>query len=424
MMKYVKILSLLTLALVIASCNQDPHAQAQRYVNNGNKFFEKGKYKEASIMYRRALQKDLKFGEAYYRLGLTEVNLRSFGDAVKAFRRAVELQPTNADATTKLAEIYLIASIQDPQHSKDLLVECRELVVKLLQQDPNSYNGHRLLGQIALVEMDFDKAVAELETAYKIQSKPELAASLFQALVADKRAPDAEKLADDVIAKNKTFATMYDLLYTQYMRTNRQDQAETVLKLKVANNAMDTNALMQLAAYYFYEKRVPDMDAVIKQVTDEKRFPDGHLLAGDFFLFRVHDFEQAREQYEAGEKSQPKDKVAYQKRLVELMASNGQSQDAGRLLETILAANPKDENAIAMRAALNCKPAMPIRSSGPPSICSRWLRKIRTITCCALTWRGPFWRRAISRQDACNWKRPSRRGRISWWLASCWRKFT
>lgn len=352
MMKYAKVLLLLPLALVIASCSQDPHAQAQRYVNNGNKFFDKGKYKEASIMYRRALQKDLKFGEAYYRLGLTEVNLHSFGDAVKAFRRAVELQPTNADATTKLAEIYLIASIQDPTHSKDLLVECRELVVKLLQQDPNSYNGHRLMGQMALVEMDFDKAVTELTTAYKIESKPELAGSLFQALVADKRPADAEKLADDVIAKNKTYTTMYDLLYAQYMRTNQQDQAEKVLKLKVANNGADTNALMQLAAYYYYVKRPSDMDAVIKQVTDEKRFPDGHLLAGDFFLFRVRDFEQAREQYEAGEKSQPKDKVAYQKRLVELMASNGQSQDAGRLLETILASNPKDENAIAMRAAL------------------------------------------------------------------------
>jgi PBP1b-binding outer membrane lipoprotein LpoB len=43
MMKYAKVLLLLPLALVIASCSQDPHAQAQRYVNNGNKFFEKAK---------------------------------------------------------------------------------------------------------------------------------------------------------------------------------------------------------------------------------------------------------------------------------------------------------------------------------------------------------------------------------------------
>ena len=108
-----KLLLMVPFALLIASCNQDPKAQAQRYLNNGNKFFDKGKYKEASIMYRRALQKDMKYGDAYYRLGLTEVKLLAIGDAARALRRAVELQPNNVDAANKLAEIYLIASSQD-----------------------------------------------------------------------------------------------------------------------------------------------------------------------------------------------------------------------------------------------------------------------------------------------------------------------
>ena len=56
------------LLLVLASCSRDPKVQAQRYVDNGNKFFAKAKYKEAAIMYRKALSKDPIFGEAYYRL--------------------------------------------------------------------------------------------------------------------------------------------------------------------------------------------------------------------------------------------------------------------------------------------------------------------------------------------------------------------
>src|SRR6267378_7405557 len=68
-----KLLLLLPLMLTVASCSRDPKVQAQRYLANGNKFFEKTKYKEASIMYRRALQRDLRFGEAYYRLGLTDL---------------------------------------------------------------------------------------------------------------------------------------------------------------------------------------------------------------------------------------------------------------------------------------------------------------------------------------------------------------
>src|SRR5512140_2964550 len=115
-MKSRKLLLLLPVVFFVASCSRDPKVQAQRYVENGNKFFEKGKFKEASIMYRRALQKDLKFGEAYYRLGLTEIQMTSYGDAVRSLRRAVELQPNNADASVKLADIYIAAAAQDKEH--------------------------------------------------------------------------------------------------------------------------------------------------------------------------------------------------------------------------------------------------------------------------------------------------------------------
>src|ERR1700744_5543976 len=118
-----KLLLLLPVVFFVASCSRDPKVQAQRYVENGNKFFEKGKFKEASIMYRRALQKDMRFGEAYYRLGLTDLKLAAYGDAAKMLRRAVELQPNKADAATKLADMFLLASTQDSQHTKDFLKE-------------------------------------------------------------------------------------------------------------------------------------------------------------------------------------------------------------------------------------------------------------------------------------------------------------
>ena len=351
-MNYRRLLLLLPFVLLLASCNQDPKVQAQRYVNNGNKFFDKGKYKEASIMYRRALQKDLKSGEAYYRLGLTEVKLLAFGDAARALRRAVDLQPNNVDAANKLAEIYLVASSQDAQHAKDLRMDSRELADKLLQANPNSYEGHRLLGQLALLDRDIPTAVAELSTAYKIDNKSDLALPLFQALVLSNRTDDAEKLAREVIGREKTFGQMYDVVYMLYTRTNRAADAEQIIKQKVAANPTKSNYALQLVAHYYVNKRAADMDAALAQLTDEKRFPEGHLLAGDFFFFRAHEYDRARIQYEAGAKSQPKDKVAYQERLVELMATLGQNQDASRLLDTILAEHPKDGDAIAMRAAL------------------------------------------------------------------------
>ena len=92
------------LLLVLASCSSDPKVQAQRYVDNGNKFFAKAKYKEAGIMYRKAIAKSPLSGEAYYRMGLTDMKLGGLGEAVGMFRRAVDLQPENTDAAVQLCE--------------------------------------------------------------------------------------------------------------------------------------------------------------------------------------------------------------------------------------------------------------------------------------------------------------------------------
>ena len=39
------------------------------YVEKGNALFQKGKYEDAAINYRKAIQKDSRYGDAYYRLG-------------------------------------------------------------------------------------------------------------------------------------------------------------------------------------------------------------------------------------------------------------------------------------------------------------------------------------------------------------------
>jgi len=86
--------SLISCLLLIAagtSCSRDPNVIKTRYLQNGNKYFDRGKYKEASIMYRTALQKDAKFGEAHYRLALTDLKMDQPVAAVGSLRRAVEL---------------------------------------------------------------------------------------------------------------------------------------------------------------------------------------------------------------------------------------------------------------------------------------------------------------------------------------------
>src|SRR5580704_7164039 len=93
-------------ALTLASCSRDPNAAKKRYLENWNKYFAKGKYKEASIMYRNALQKDQRYGTAYYHLALTDLKLGRIPNALAELRRAIELtpkgQPDHLDSEIRL----------------------------------------------------------------------------------------------------------------------------------------------------------------------------------------------------------------------------------------------------------------------------------------------------------------------------------
>jgi tetratricopeptide (TPR) repeat protein len=344
---------LVPLATLALSCTSDPKVKAQRYLENGNKFFAKGKFREASIMYRSALKQDLRFGEAYYRLGLADLKLAAYGDAAQMLVRAVSLQPDNTDASVKLAELYMVAAVQDPQHSAELLKNVKDLAAKLVAKDPHSFDGHRLTGQVDLIQKDIPGALKELAEANDAKPlQPETVLIYVQALEVDGQFAAGEKLAYQVIDKYKTYTPIYDILYYYYMKQNRPDDGERILKLKAANNPKNASYLMELAGHYYLSKRRSDMEAVIQRLSNEKEFPEGHLVAGDFFLFRLREFDRAEEQYNAAIKAFPKDTAVYQKRLVELYASTGRGGEANRLLAGILKENSKDSDAIAMRAAL------------------------------------------------------------------------
>ncbi len=174
----------------------------------------------------------------------------------------------------------------------------------------------------------------------------------FEALVRNDQKDVGEKLLQDLIDHEKTFGPAYDRLYYQYVLDKQLDDAERILKLKVANNPKSSSYLLQLAAHYVNVNRRPDMDSVIHTMTDEKQYPDGHLMAGDFYFFRLHDLELAKQQYEAGMAALPKDKQVYQKRLVELYVNSGSNAQANQMVDLLLKENPKDADAIAMHAAL------------------------------------------------------------------------
>ncbi|MBI4875041.1 MAG: tetratricopeptide repeat protein [Acidobacteria bacterium] len=348
------------LALLVSGCNFSPEAAKRRYLETGNKYFKNGKYKEASIMYRRAIQKDLKFGEAYYRLGLTEMQLQRYQEAIRALRRSMELDPKNIDAHAKLADFLIFAFSSDRRRPAGILNEIRDIANGLLKTDPKSFQGLRIRGLQLVLEQKLKEAVEVLRAANQVQPLTrEATLPLVEVLLTDGQNAEAEQTAKAMIQKDKTFAQMYDLLVVYYMRSNQPAAAEEVLKQKVANNPKEGAFRLQLAVHYYSQQRRPDMVRVLDQiVANPKDFPKGYGMAGEFY-FRIREFDQAIQQYQLGERASPKDRIQYRVATAEVLAFNNKKTEAAQLLDSVLKEDSGNDKALSMRASLRLQTGNP-----------------------------------------------------------------
>ncbi|MEN6602677.1 MAG: tetratricopeptide repeat protein [Bryobacteraceae bacterium] len=350
-MKSRYLLLILALMLVGISCNRDPKIVSRKYVENGNKYFDTAKYKEASIMYRNALKKDPRNGDAYYRLGRCDLRMGQPGLAARSLRRAIELLPDNLDASLTLADLYLAAAAAEPRNAKTLMPELEELAAKLGKRD--KFHGYRVSGLILLQKGQTKEAVEKLEEANKLKPlEPSVGVFLMRALAMEKRMGEAETLAKQLIEKHKNISPAYNFLYVLYVSTNRMNDAEAILKLHSANNPRDEAAWLQLAQFYMATRRGAEMRSALDKLTSNPQaFPNAHQSVGDFY-FRNRDFATALAYYDGGRKTNPSQSAAYDKRIAEAYIAQGKVEDALKLLEGVIKRDSKDNDAIAMRGSL------------------------------------------------------------------------
>src|SRR5215470_13437507 len=93
---------------------------ASSYLAKGNSLFDRGDYAEASLNYRKALQKDPGNADSSYRLGLSELKENKPAAALQDFLLAVRLAPDHQAARKELSSLVLGSYIADPDRPKAL----------------------------------------------------------------------------------------------------------------------------------------------------------------------------------------------------------------------------------------------------------------------------------------------------------------
>src|SRR6185437_8433534 len=143
------------------------------------------KFKEASILYQKAIAEDKTNEEAYYREGLNLLDDHQPFQAMGFLRRAVDLKPDNTDAAVKLSEIYLAVYASDTRKYRSMLDDVRDLSDKISAHAPNSFQSDRIKGLIALADHDTQKALDLFAKGNQLKPHaPELVGWYAETLVA------------------------------------------------------------------------------------------------------------------------------------------------------------------------------------------------------------------------------------------------
>ena len=113
--------SLLRLAIVLGvisifltGCSRDPNVRKQKYFESGQRYYEKGKYREAVIQFRNATDVDQTFAAAHYQLarvlekvGQADAARREFRKIKEQFQGVVEQQAAIMEAEMPKAGSFL-----------------------------------------------------------------------------------------------------------------------------------------------------------------------------------------------------------------------------------------------------------------------------------------------------------------------------
>jgi tetratricopeptide (TPR) repeat protein len=341
--------------LMLAGCRS-----AHNYLEKGNAAFEHGQFEEASLNYRKAIQKDASFGEAYYNAAQADLKLHRTAEALQDFEQAARLMPDNQAARTDLTNLLLGAYIGDPAHPKFLYDQLVRLSGNWLKSDPKSKQGLRIEGYLAMLERRPEEAVELFRKAHAWYPRDEkIVDGLMDALFRANRPAEAERVGLEFVAASRKAADIYDALFRMYEGAHRAADAENILIRKVGANPGENSYLLQLAGFYAGMHQKAEMDRTMQKFLSHPGASHAandaqvHVQAGDFYA-SIGDLDSALGQYRAGigDHAGGKDKLLFQNRIARVLLLQKNRQEGLQVLNRTIAEFPDDAEARALRAAL------------------------------------------------------------------------
>ncbi|MGA8270965.1 MAG: tetratricopeptide repeat protein, partial [Candidatus Sulfotelmatobacter sp.] len=341
---------------LFTGCSRDPNVRKQKYLESGDRYFDKAKYSEAAIQYANALQLDSRFAQAHYKLGETYLKLGDGNRAVQELSRAVDLAPDNYRAHIDLADLWIVGSHnRDGSVNDEYLKQARIELDLLHEKQPQNPEVFQAWADYYAAQNNLPAALQEMQKA--IAANPNRSESYLDLALLQLRSslPDQAEANFKKAAQLGSTAVNAQLALGSFYETrSRIPEAEQQFKhaIDVApKNPAPREALVRL---YMAEGRKNEAEAVLKQAkSDLSDSPEGYRLLGDFY-FASGDMDKALTEYASLYHDHPRD-LRVKKNYIQILILKNQLDEATKLNNEVLKANPHETDALVCRGQIQLR---------------------------------------------------------------------
>lgn len=329
----------------MVSCSKDPAVVRQQAIRRGQQHFAEGRFSEAALLYRKALQSDITSGEVWYLLGLCEERMGNQSSAHLAFQQALVYDPNHEPSLARLANSEIGQLIASPDRAQELSASI-ERKLKVLLKNPDSFEGNRLSGLFAMAKADPNKAIQFLELALKkVPFEPGATTTLVQNLFLAGQAPHAMDLALQLIEKNPKFGPIYDVVYSRHLDVQQFADAEAVLLRKASSLPKSLEAQLQVCRHYLKFRKPTQLENFERKLSEQTSlFPDARIKLAEIHS-EFNDVDGALRLLQEGATLNPAEGDLYKKKIATALMAAGRNAEARKIVEDVLSRNPNDSDA-------------------------------------------------------------------------------
>jgi tetratricopeptide (TPR) repeat protein len=326
-------------AVLLVGCSGNPEVRKQRFLESGDQYFKGGKFREAAIEYRNAVQIDERFGAARLGLARSQERLGDLPRALAEYIRAADLLPDDREVQLKAGTYLLTARRFD---------EAKARAEAVLQADARNVEAQVLLGNALAGLRNLDQAITEIEEAIRIDPlRGATYTSLGMLEMNRGRAEAAEKAFKRTVELAPGWVPGHLALANHAWATGKMADAEQSLGKALALEPRNPVTNRAFAVFYITTDRADMAEPYIKTLAASGAAP---FALADFYLLRNRPASAIPELQNLRERDRTASEAG--RRLAQAYAMRGDFADASRVVDELLQKNDRDAASLLLKGQL------------------------------------------------------------------------